>query len=160
MATTAKTHIWNENGIKPGDRIKIVDELTSEERLQLAEIRKLGDTGVLESKADVLEALAQAARGHANASKILDSKPYLFPDAGPPKFNWATAAIVLNVLVLVGVLSLAAHVMRAQSPTLPPPAAIEAPPAAPEALSEAPPARQGRAVPRARRDINPIANVY
>lgn len=143
-----KTHIWNEGSVRPGDRIKIVDELTTEERVQLAEIRKLGDTGVLESKADVLEALAKAARGHADASAIMDSKPYLFPDAGPPKTNWVTTAIVLNVLVLVAIVSVAAHLVERERPTLPTPSAPEAALQPSEEASNGLPTEKGRAVRR------------
>lgn len=159
-----KTHIWNEGGVRPGDLIKIIDELTPEERLQIAEIRKLGDTGVLESKADVLEALAKAARGHADASAIMDSKPYLFPDAQPAKPSWALAGVVLNVIVLCAVVALAAQFYRVTkasiSPTLPASSLEEIAPEAALQPKAAPPRRQGREARPAARDIKTIANVY
>lgn len=156
-----KTHVWNEGSIRPGDLIKIVDELTPEERVQLSEIRKLGDTGVLSSKADVLEALAKAARGHAEASAIMEAKPYLFPDAQPATPTWALWSTVLNVCVLCAVVALAVQFYRVTSasvrPTLPPPTAPKALPEGPKGPERAPTTRKGRA---ARADINQIANVY
>jgi hypothetical protein len=159
-----KTHIWNEGGIKPGDLIKIVDELTPEERLQIAEIRKLGNSAVLSSKADVLEALAKAARGHAEASEILDAKPYLFPDAAPPQTEWALWTVVLNVIVLCAVVAMATQFYRVTKasipPTLPASAATEVAPAPPEAPKAPRSTEKGRAARGRVADINSIANVY
>jgi hypothetical protein len=115
----SKTHIWAESGVKVGDVVKLVDELSPDERLAVNKIRELGDTKILSSKAELLEELAASARAKANASKLLDVYPHLDVEAPLEKPSWAVAAVTLNILVLVGVIAIASHFMREQRPTLP-----------------------------------------
>lgn len=130
MKTEGKLHLIERDKVKPGDRVKFVDTLTLEERAEVEAMRSLGDSGVLDVKATMLEELAGAARQRANAAKLFETYPSMFPELPNARPTWALGAIVLNVLVLCAVIALATAQFRSTRPTL---SAQESPKASPEA---------------------------
>jgi len=148
MGTRPTTHVWEETpAVKAGDTIKLIDKLTPEERAAVRKIRDLGETKVLDIKAQLLEEAATAARAHANASKLIDNNSWLEATHDyEPRHVWPGWAIACAVAFLaVAVFALA--VRGGHRSTLLPSASAEAPLETPGEPVEAPSTRKGGVAP-------------
>jgi hypothetical protein len=142
----SRTHVWAEDRVRAGDVVKIVDELSPDERLAVNKIRELGDTKILTSQAELLELIAAAARAKADASKMLDLYPYLVPEDMPAKPGWQLANVLVSVVILCAVVALAVQLGK-RSPPLPSSGASIGSPAAPQTPIEPPSRQKGRVAP-------------
>lgn len=145
---SAWTKWWDRN--KPQSRgaetLKFVDHLSVDERVALSELRRLGEVGELDAKATTFEELAKSMRGKANARRMIDTYPHLFPpDVAPPPTVMSLVIMVLCALTLIAIVALASLQYRAPRPTLPAgSAAQEAPHALPEPTKVEARSRKGR----------------
>lgn len=142
-----RTHVWEEAAVKPGDTIKLIDKLTPEERAAVRQIRELGDTRALDTRAKFAEAFAGSLREHATASKILDENPWLESMHYEPRSTSKSWAVATAVTILAVAVITAAVNMR--SPTLPAKTTENASPSPPSEPKEAPSAQKGRGDPPA-----------
>lgn len=138
-----KTHIIDQGGIRPGDVVKLVTNLSVEDQLAVNNLSKLGDQGILDQRAALLQSIANEAKEKAVQRRIVDQYPHLVPELPVVRPTYALAQIAMLSIILCAVVALAVQFGRSAHPSLSAEAQTPAP-AALDSASAAPSRQKGR----------------